>query len=498
MSTTTRWGDATNIAVNPNSLSGDVWATDEIVTGDVLRFHLKGDITMEVSAFEAKVVQNNNNLFSIDAVVKEVGTIMDGSEYEVFHLSSFDPSGLATMVYVDAQDKNLKEYTDGEIADLQKYVDEKVEDSVSDVDSKVSKSGDVMTGDLSFDGGSHSIRMLNGTKLRFTGSDSGNNQRTFIDIKNELSSGVEGAEDGYRMRLYHLADPTSPYHASNKKYVDQSIDAIPSVNLDGYATEQYVDDAVSNINIPSDYLPLSGGELTGDLKFKEGNKADHQFIINPNSSTFDTNIYGLNNGQVRFRTSHTANENDRRGSHIVLSPNNGDPETRIYNVVEAGENTAVPRSYVDNAVANAGGGGVPVGSIMIWINSDAPDGWFKLQGGNFDTSTYPQLHAYLQGTNGYTNGKLPDWGGHYPGEYGDHLQESNPALGKKVSQKTAQPSSGAPKSAASIPNGGTRTFNGTGGTNAYSDGKSKVTIDEGWDNVTRPKTVIVHYIIKHD
>ena len=43
---------------------------------------------MEVSAFEAKVVQNNNNLFSIDHVVKEVGTIMDGAEYEVFHLSA--------------------------------------------------------------------------------------------------------------------------------------------------------------------------------------------------------------------------------------------------------------------------------------------------------------------------------------------------------------------------------------------------------------------------
>ena len=96
MSTTTRWGEATNIAVNPNALGGEVWPTDEVVTGDVLRFYLKGDITMEVSAFEAKVVQNNNNLFSIDTVVKEVGTIMDDSEYEVVHLSSFDPSGLAT------------------------------------------------------------------------------------------------------------------------------------------------------------------------------------------------------------------------------------------------------------------------------------------------------------------------------------------------------------------------------------------------------------------
>ena len=367
MSTTTRWGEATNIAVNPNSIGGDVWATDEIVTGDVLRFHLKGDITMEVSAFEAKVVQNNNNLFGIDTVVKEVGTIMDGAEYEVFHLSSFDPSGLATMVYVDAQDKNLKDYTDGELADLQKYVDEKFDDSVADVDSKVDKSGDTMTGDLSFDGGSHSIRMLNGTKLRFTGSYPGYNQRTFIDTKNELSSGTEGAEDGYRMRLYHLADPTSPYHASNKRYVDQSIAAIPGVDLDGYATEQYVDDAISNI--PSDYLPLSGGELTGDLKFKEGNKADHQFIINPNNSTADTNIYGLNGGQVRFRTSHTNDENDRQGSHIVLDPNGGTPETKIYNVVTpTNDSMAASKGYVDNAVTSAGAG--PASLCWEWRNHD--------------------------------------------------------------------------------------------------------------------------------
>ena len=144
MSTTTRWGEATNIAVNPTSLNGEVWATDEIVTGDVLRFHLKGDITMEVSAFEAKVVQNNNNLFSIDHVVKEVGTIIDGSEYEVFHLSSFDPSGLATMDYVDAQDSNLKDYTDGQMADLQSQIDGVdgeylTKEGQQDVDSKVKK-----------------------------------------------------------------------------------------------------------------------------------------------------------------------------------------------------------------------------------------------------------------------------------------------------------------------------------------------------------------------
>ena len=138
---------------------------------------------------------------------------------------------------------------------------------------------------------------------------------------------------------------------------------------------------------------------------------------------------------------------------------------------------------------------MPVGCIMIWMNSSAPDGWFKLQGGTFDINQYPQLHAYLQSTAGYSSGRLPSWGGHYPGEYGDHMADP---LGTKVAARTGRPEGGAPRSSNSIPNGATRTFGATGNTNAYSAGASKVTIDENWDNTTRPKTVVVHYIIKHD
>ena len=243
------------------------------------------------------------------------------------------------------------------------------------------------------------------------------------------------------------------------------------------------------------YVNKTGDTMFAPLNFRRGEaKTTNQFKISPNGNEdYATNIYSFY-GQMRFRTTHTNSEGDHVGSHIVLSSNGGSPETKIYHVVESGESTAVPKSYVDEKVA-ASGGGVPVGSIMIWMNSSAPDGWFKLQGGSFDTSAYPQLHAYLQNTSGYTSGVLPNWRGHYPGEYGSHLADS---LGKKVEQRTAEPSGGAPKSSASIPNGGTRTFNGAGGTSAYSDGTSKVTINEGWDSYTRPQTVIVHYIIKHD
>ena len=272
---------------------------------------------------------------------------------------------------------------------------------------------------------------------------------------------------------------------------------LPSFDPSAYATIQYVD-AQDDLD-----LKKTGGTITGSLNFQRGDKEHKQFKVAPNGgSDYATNIYNLNGGQMRLRSSHTSSENDHVGSHIVLDPNGGTPETKLYHLAEPVQgHMAVSRDYLDQKIAEALGslgGGVPVGSIMIWINSDAPDGWFKLHGASFDINTYPLLHAFLQGTNSYTSGKLPDWSGHYPGEYGDHLSASYPALGKKVSQQTAQPSGGAPRSSASIPNGNTRTFNATGGTNAYSDGKSKVSINEGWDDVTRPKTVIVHYIIKHD
>jgi hypothetical protein len=239
------------------------------------------------------------------------------------------------------------------------------------------------------------------------------------------------------------------------------------------------------------YLVKSGDTMEAPLNFQRGSKDTPQFKISPNGSEdFATNIYSLNGGDMRLRTSHTKDEGNHVGSHIVLTSNGGAPETKIYHVVETGDTGAVPRSYVD-AVA-----GTPVGAIMMWMNSAVPDGWFKLQGGTFDISIYPKLHTYLLATDGYTAGKLPDWKGRYPGEYGDHL--AGVSLGKKLGQRTAKPNMGSPYSSKSIPNGSTRTFTATGNTNAYSDGLDRPMIDSGWDDVTRPPTVVVHYIIKHD
>ena len=84
---------------------------------------------------------------------------------------------------------------------------------------------------------------------------------------NGLSSfqNISGGEH----RLYNIAlaeDSNTGWAASVQyvqNYVGTQIDAIPDVNLDGYATEDYVDQSVA------EYLPLTGGTLTGRLTIEQ-------------------------------------------------------------------------------------------------------------------------------------------------------------------------------------------------------------------------------------
>ena len=118
------------------------------------------------------------------------------------------------------------------------------------------------------------------------------------------------------------------------------------------ASKEYVDD---------NFLPLAGGELTGPLRIKRGDTKTHpQWKVAPNGGTdYATNIYSLE-GQMRLRTSHTGDEGDHDGSHIVLDPDvaggGANQATKIYKVpMPTMADMAASKAYVDQEVAAGGG-----------------------------------------------------------------------------------------------------------------------------------------------
>ena len=450
-STTTRWEDAEHLCFNPTTLSGETFDVSEVVTGDVIRLFVQGDITMQVSAFEAKVIQNNNGLLQISQTVKAVGTGMDGAAYEVEHLSSFDPAGLATMDYVDAQDELL-----------------------------LPKSGGAMSGEL-----------VSKTGTSATNAFSIKNQNDSNTAFKIWCPGGSGTEVKYVGR-----NGTAQYFQS---YDSSNVEVSTTAK---FAYQNYNLTAQSDITYGASDAHYFKGNIRADgtITFARGTDKLNQFKISPNGSTdYATNIYSLNGGQMRFRTSHTNQEKDNVGSHIILDSAGGVPETKIYNVVTpTNDRMAANKAYVD---AQAGGGGVPIGTIVMWLGTYAPDGWLICDGSSFDTTEYAALHTHLQTIYNYSNGKTPDFKGLYPGGAGsahNNNLTSGGATRPNVyhSQRTAMPSGGPPHTVNQIPDGSVRTFTATGNTNAYSNGVARPSISENWDTVTRPPTLSVHFIIK--
>ena len=337
------------------------------------------------------------------------------------------------------------------------------------------------------------------------------NTNCFV-IKGRIKDGSNNLTEGILLKSYKRQNSSSS--ADYLDYYGESGGGNELLNRKTAQAEFASKSDLDSINLDN-YLPLSGGTLTGTLSGQliKSIRSGNGYAIEVKPGDTDTKAFIRTDGTSKLSSltveSPLASPSERPfeikgrlsdGSTVskdffyAYANSDGTPSAMNYKGKMDNEHNLVTKGYVDNAVSTSGSG-VPVGSIMIWMNSTAPPGWFKLQGGSFSTTTYPQLHAYLQTTHGYTNGRLPNWSGYYPGEYGDHLTHD---LGSKQGYKTGMPSGGAPYHPNSIPNGNTRTFNATGGTNAYSDGKARPAITEGWDTTTRPKTVVVHYIIKHD
>ena len=181
-----------------------------IAVGDVIR--LGGIGASAVYSVTSVTDSTGQELQSFEVdLLNQMGTPIPGVKFDFEFLPSFDPSAFATKSYTDNQD-----------------------------DLRVRKSGDEMSGNLTFTKGvgtvwhdnagqnmgtlhrasSNTVQYTasNGKAFKITGKDPGGNAKTFIDVQNSDSTGTEGTD--YALRLYHVASPTSDYHGVNRKYVD--------------------------------------------------------------------------------------------------------------------------------------------------------------------------------------------------------------------------------------------------------------------------------------
>ena len=169
----------------------------------------------------------------------------------------------------------------------------------------VKKAGDTMTGNLTM--GLNQIVMDTGHIA------AGNNTLLFEGYP-EID--VDGA------KISMVADPVDVMDATNKKYVD---------------------DAVANVNPTGDYLPLTGGTMSGDINM------------------------GVNNS-VRFGAANYALYQNEGTGHLVLTGNSNTDIVEMNNIgtVQFGNETtirniktptnkqdAVPKSYVDGQISIA-------------------------------------------------------------------------------------------------------------------------------------------------
>ena len=181
--------NADYLRVHKTDSTGKVFTFVEVSTGDYIRIGAPGS----TAVYKINEVVSGSldwQAFGVE-LANSTGTPIPDLTYDFEFLPSFDPSAYATIEYVDAENA--------------KYI---------------SKTG---------------TQDLNSAVWKVRQPNADGNFRSFINIHNG------------DMNLYNVVDPSGSGHekwAANKGYVDTQI----TTNVDGLATEQYVDDAISNVD----------------------------------------------------------------------------------------------------------------------------------------------------------------------------------------------------------------------------------------------------------
>ena len=261
----------------------------------------KQTLDSEVSSINASLTQVNEKITSLTSRVDTAENNIKTNTSNITSLTSrvdkteTDITSLTTRVTTNESSINN---INTEITNIK-------QDITTVEGDYVKKAGDTMTGNLTM--GLNQIVMD-------TGHIVGGNNKLLFEGYPEID--VDGA------KISMVADPVDVMDATNKKYVD---------------------DAVANVKPTGDYLPLTGGTMSGDInmgvnnsvRFGAANYALYQnegtghLVLTGNSNT---DIVEMNNiGTLQFGNKTTI-------QNVKTPTNNGD---------------ATPKSYVDGQIAVA-------------------------------------------------------------------------------------------------------------------------------------------------
>ena len=254
----------------------------------------KQTLDSEVSSINASLTQVNEKITSltsrVDTAENNITSLtsrVDKTETDITSLTSRVTTNESNISSINTEISNIKQ------------------DITTVEGDYVKKAGDTMTGNLTM--GLNQIIMDTGHIA------AGNNTLLFEGYP-EID--VDGA------KISMVADPVDVMDATNKKYVD---------------------DAVANVKPTGDYLPRSGGTMSGDINM------------------------GVNNS-VRFGVANYALYQNEGTGHLVLTGNSNTDivemnnigtlqfgnKTTIQNVKTPTDNgDAAPKSYVDGQIAVA-------------------------------------------------------------------------------------------------------------------------------------------------
>ena len=449
----------------------------EVTKGSVARYKVKAT-AFEVASRNGEIVVNDTDAAAVTIVslapfdlngnptkACEEGDILelDTDSGAVRYTIDSGTIGGLTVVYNNGahtfavdEELDLYAYPQNKKGVSQDYVD--AQDAL-----RVLKTGDSYSGYLDFEAYKGGARFFRGADKYFSiWSYTTDEIRCRVDQGRnfKLTGYREGSDTEHRLINWHaadglhinkLVDPTQPDEPVTLKYAD------------------------------ANYLRLDGGKTTGKIgigKSSSGTDGDGFFIEGTlKDGTEGDILHVFHNAGV---TADAVNYNGRVN-------NDSNIQTK-----------ASVKDLISEAMTG-GGSSIPVGTVMMWLTNTPPTGWFLCKGGTYDASKNPDLDKVLQGMHGYKKGKLPDMKGLYPGGAGSGPSNLTPDQpGHVHAQRTAQPSGGPPKTSYTIPDGTSRKANSAGGTNYYSNGVSKVSIDSGWDSVTRPPTFAVNFMIRGD